>query len=223
MPTVTAIDPATPNSTLPNAAAVLSSPKQPLLSTTFSPDPQQEADFQRQYPDYEEAEETFPLWIEGVDTTYAPFIPTSTRRVLIALQMVRLCATDKVLDVGSGDGRFCFAAVHFFHAQKAVSIEYEQDLVDRSIALAPKEYLDQDKMAFLRADLTQWRDMPIMLSREWSVIIVFLSLEGGTQLTAGRNLPTSLSAIAWIASAGKSLSNACLAPSVGNRHRSPAT
>ncbi|KAG0247312.1 hypothetical protein DFQ27_002251, partial [Actinomortierella ambigua] len=87
-----------------------------------------------------------------------------------------------VLDIGSGDGRFCFAAVHLFRAQKAVGIEYEQDLVNRSIALAPKEYLDQHKMAFLRADLTQWRHMPIMLSREWSVIIVVLSPEGGSDL-----------------------------------------
>ncbi|KAG0224022.1 hypothetical protein BGW41_005263 [Actinomortierella wolfii] len=180
MPIATTIPSSDPAS--PETVTIANSPKQAMSSSTFELDPQQVADFRKQYPDYDEEEAEFPLWIDGVDTTYAPFIPTSTRRVLIALQMVRLCATDKVLDVGSGDGRFCYAAVHFFGAQKAVGIEYEQDLVDRSIELAPKHYLDQGRMEFMRADLTQWRDMPIMLSREWSVIIVFLSPEGGSDL-----------------------------------------
>ncbi|ORZ28112.1 hypothetical protein BCR41DRAFT_281219, partial [Lobosporangium transversale] len=126
-------------------------------------------------------EQEFPLWIEGVDTTYAPFIPTSTRRVLLALEMVRLCSSDRVLDVGSGDGRFCFAAAHFFGAQKAIGIEYEQDLVERSTVLAQK-YVDEGRVLFQRADLTNWRHSTIMQSKEWTVIIVFLSPEGGTDM-----------------------------------------
>ncbi|KAI7826239.1 hypothetical protein BC939DRAFT_501927, partial [Gamsiella multidivaricata] len=99
-------------------------------------DPEQLKQFYAKYPDYCEEEQAMPLWIEGVDTTYAPFIPTSTRRVLIALEMVGLNSSDKVLDVGSGDGRFCYAAVSFFGARKAIGIEYEQDLVEKSTELA---------------------------------------------------------------------------------------
>ncbi|KAG0283737.1 hypothetical protein BGZ96_011878 [Linnemannia gamsii] len=138
-------------------------------------------EFRRQYPDYDEEESEFPLWIEGVDTTYAPFIPTSTRRVLVALDMVRLSSADKVLDVGSGDGRFCFAAVSFFGAQKALGIEYEQDLVEKSTELA-RDLVDQGRILFQKADLTNWRDSPTMQSKEWTVIVVFLSPEGGTDM-----------------------------------------
>ncbi|KAF9427085.1 hypothetical protein BGZ94_005497 [Podila epigama] len=133
------------------------------------------------YPDYDEQESEFPLWIEGVDTTYAPFIPTSTRRVLIALDMARISSTDRVLDVGSGDGRFCFAAVTFFQAQRAIGIEYEQDLVEKSTELA-KDLVDQGRVSFQKADLTTWRKLATMQSKEWSVIIVFLSPEGGTDM-----------------------------------------
>ncbi|KAF9933338.1 hypothetical protein FBU30_005741 [Linnemannia zychae] len=137
--------------------------------------------FHLQYPDYDEQESEFPLWIDGVDTTYAPFIPTSTRRVLIALSMVGLSSSDKVLDVGSGDGRFCYAAVSLFGAKKALGIEYEQDLVEKSTELA-KELVDQGSILFQKADLTNWRDSPTMQSKEWTVIVVFLSPEGGTDM-----------------------------------------
>ncbi|KAI1314606.1 hypothetical protein EDD11_001949 [Mortierella claussenii] len=150
-------------------------------SVVASQDPGQLKHFHAQYPDYNEHEQELPLWIDGVDTTYAPFIPTSTRRVLLALEMACLDPADKVLDVGSGDGRFCFAAVHFFGAQKAIGIEYEQDLVDRSTELA-QDYVDQGRILFQRADLTNWRQSSTMLSKEWTVIVVFLSPEGGDDM-----------------------------------------
>jgi len=157
--------------------------KNHVLETTVvsQQDPELLKQFYSKYPDYNEEEQDMPLWIDGVDTTYAPFIPTSTRRVILALEMVRLTSSDKVLDVGSGDGRFCYAAVAFFAAQKAIGIEYEQDLVDRSTQLA-QDYVDQGRISFLRADLTHWRQSTVMLSKEWTVIVVFLSPEGGTDM-----------------------------------------
>ncbi|KAF8928430.1 hypothetical protein EDD21DRAFT_389187 [Dissophora ornata] len=150
-------------------------------SVVASLDPDQLKQFYIRYPDYDEEQQDLPLWIEGVDTTYAPFIPTSTRRVLLALEMVNLGPGDKVLDVGSGDGRFCFAAVSFFGAQKAIGIEYELDLVEKSTELA-QNYVDQGRISFLRADLTNWRESSTMQSKEWTVIVVFLSPEGGTDM-----------------------------------------
>lgn len=150
-------------------------------TTVASLCPERIASFKKQYPDYDEEESEFPLWIEGVDTTYAPFIPTSTRRVLVALEMAHITSSDRVLDVGSGDGRFCFAAVSFFGAQKAIGIEFEQDLVEKSTELA-QELVNEGKIAFLQADLTNWRESSTMLSKEWTVIIVFLSPEGGSDM-----------------------------------------
>ncbi|KAF9991319.1 hypothetical protein BGZ75_000072 [Mortierella antarctica] len=151
------------------------------LATTSTMDPKRLQHFHSQYPDYDENDSDLPLWIEGVDTTYAPFIPTSTRRVLLALELARISSRDKVLDVGSGDGRFCYAAVELFGAQKATGIEFEQDLVDQSTALA-QTLVDQGRIEFQRADLTDWRQSPVMLSKEWTAIIVFLSPEGGSDM-----------------------------------------
>ncbi|KAG0251000.1 hypothetical protein BG011_007914 [Mortierella polycephala] len=137
--------------------------------------------FKRQYPNYDEQESDLPLWIEGVDTTYAPFIPTSTRRVLLALDLAHISPDDRVLDVGSGDGRFCYAAVALYGAKHATGIEYEEDLVEKSTAVA-QTLVDQGRINFQRADLTNWRQSSVMLSKEWTVIIVFLSPEGGSDM-----------------------------------------
>ncbi|KAG0044957.1 hypothetical protein BGZ83_009765 [Gryganskiella cystojenkinii] len=174
-------DDSTANFTTVVPASVPSCPSSATITTVSSLNPEQVDSFKKQYPDYSEDESPFPLWIEGVDTTYAPFIPTSTRRVLVALEMAHISPADRVLDVGSGDGRFCFAAVSFFGAQKAIGIEYEQDLVDKSTQLA-QDLCDQGKVLFLQADLTNWRESSTMLSKEWTVIIVFLSPEGGTDM-----------------------------------------
>ncbi|KAF9335638.1 hypothetical protein BG006_011063 [Podila minutissima] len=176
-----------PNPNSENPCSIAQAIKQDRISRptyTFplaTIDPEALKAFKTTYPDYDEQESEFPLWIDGVDTTYAPFIPTSTRRVLVALDMARISSSDRVLDVGSGDGRFCFAAVSFFNAQKAIGIEYEQDLVEKSTELA-QGLVDQGKVSFQRADLTNWRDLATMQSKEWSVVIVFLSPEGGTDM-----------------------------------------
>ncbi|KAF9348107.1 hypothetical protein BGX26_000446 [Mortierella sp. AD094] len=167
------------NSPNPNGNAATIPKSDDAALTSF--DPKKLEHFYTQYPDYNEEETDLPLWIDGVDTTYAPFIPTSTRRVLLALEMAHLTSEDKVLDVGSGDGRFCYAAVTFFGAQKAIGIEYEQDLVEKSTELA-QDLVDQGRISFERADLTNWRESSTMKSKEWSVIVVFLSPEGGDDM-----------------------------------------
>lgn len=168
-------------SVLPLASPALDKDLSTETSVVSSQDSEQLKQFYTKYPDYDEEEQALPLWIEGVDTTYVPFIPTSTRRVILALEMARLISSDKVLDVGSGDGRFCYAAVALFGAQKAIGIEYEQDLVDQSTRLA-QNHVDQGRIAFLRADLSNWRQSNTMLSKEWTVIVVFLSPEGSTDM-----------------------------------------
>lgn len=175
-------NPTTAVSTSPSTGTATTTTTTTATATTVSSlSPEQIDAFKKQYPDYDEEESEFPLWIEGVDTTYAPFIPTSTRRVLVALEMAHISPLDRVLDVGSGDGRFCFAAVELFGAQKAIGIEYELDLVEKSTELA-QGLVDQGKITFLQADLTNWRDSSTMLSKEWTVIIVFLSPEGGSDM-----------------------------------------
>ncbi|KAF9950667.1 hypothetical protein BGZ65_006449 [Modicella reniformis] len=152
-----------------------------MSPSVLSQDSEQLKLFHSKYPDYDEEEQELPLWIEGVDPTYAPFIPTSTRRVILALEMAHLKSSDMVLDVGSGDGRFCYAAVALFGAQKAMGIEYEQDLVEKSTQLA-QDYVDQGRISFQRADLTDWRQSSTMQSKTWSVVVVVLSPEGGTDM-----------------------------------------
>ncbi|KAF9209829.1 hypothetical protein BGZ49_000550 [Haplosporangium sp. Z 27] len=161
---------------LNNNAATITNPK--TNNVTFTPESLEH--FNTKYPDYYEVEQELPLWIEG-DPTYVPFIPTSTRRVLLSLEMAHVSSNDKVLDVGSGDGRFCYAAAKFFGVQKAVGIEYEQDLVGKSTELA-QDLVDQGKVSFERGDLSKWRESSTMNSKEWSVIIVFLSPEGGEDM-----------------------------------------
>ncbi|KAG0003143.1 hypothetical protein BGZ80_007845 [Entomortierella chlamydospora] len=172
-PSISPLDP-------PNSDSKATIPKSDDGALT-SFDPKKLEYFHTQYPDYIAEEVDLPLWIDGVDTTYAPFIPTSTRRVLLALEMAHLTSEDKVLDVGSGDGRFCYAAVTFFGAQKAMGIECEQDLIEKSTELA-QDLVDQGRISFERADLTNWRESSTMKSKEWSVIVVFLSPEGGDDM-----------------------------------------
>ncbi|KAG0323731.1 hypothetical protein BG004_003618 [Podila humilis] len=182
--------PSISNLTSPNSeytsitVAVKQEEQQHILHTTSTLstlDPEARQEFVSKYPDYDETQSDLPLYIEGVDTTYVPFIPTSTRRVLIALETARVSSSDRVLDIGSGDGRFCYASVALFNAQRAVGIECEQDLIETSTELA-MEYVNQERVSFQKADLSNWKELDTMQSKEWSVVIVFLSPEAGTDM-----------------------------------------
>ncbi|KAF9112342.1 hypothetical protein BGX27_003519 [Mortierella sp. AM989] len=180
-PSISPLASPNPDNTAGVAATIPKNDQEAPLSLVAPFDSEKLEYFHAKYPDYCEEETDLPLWIDGVDTTYAPFIPTSTRRVLLALKMAHVTAEDKVLDVGSGDGRFCYAAVALFGAQMAIGIEYEQDLVEKSTELA-QELVNQGKILFERGDLSNWRDSATMKSKDWSVVVVFLSPEGGDDM-----------------------------------------
>ncbi|KAI7864941.1 hypothetical protein BDF14DRAFT_1830440 [Spinellus fusiger] len=68
----------------------------------------------------------------------APFCPTSANRVLLTLKMANVSEKDTVLDLGSGDGRFCTAAVSVYNAARAVGIESDSELVSLSRTLCQR-------------------------------------------------------------------------------------
>ncbi|KAI9482977.1 MAG: S-adenosyl-L-methionine-dependent methyltransferase [Benjaminiella poitrasii] len=122
----------------------------------------------------ESTEDPFPAYIDDVDTSLAPFCPTSAKRVLKALRMAQIRSDDVVVDLGSGDGRFVTAAVSEFDASKAVGIESDEALVATSKALAQQVLpsTDQPKVSFILGDLL---DLPKMVHDiQWTVIVVFL-------------------------------------------------
>jgi hypothetical protein len=120
----------------------------------------------------ESFEDPFPAYLDGIDTTLAPFCPTSAKRVLKALEMAQVGPTDTLVDLGSGDGRFVTAAVAAFDAKKAVGVESDSELVDRSKQLAEQVLEDSSRVSFLLGDLL---DLPAMVhDTQWTVIVLFL-------------------------------------------------
>jgi SAM-dependent methyltransferase len=119
----------------------------------------------------ESEEDPFPAYLDGIDTTLAPFCPTSATRVLKALTMANVQAGDSVVDLGSGDGRFITAAVAEHHASYALGIESDPQLVALSKELAQKVTLEASQrecIEFMEGDLL---DLP---EKAWTVIVVFL-------------------------------------------------
>ncbi|KAI8967779.1 hypothetical protein BDF20DRAFT_899198 [Mycotypha africana] len=127
-------------------------------------------------------EDPFPAYLDDIDTTLAPFCPTSAKRVLKALRMAHVGPHDWVIDLGSGDGRFVTAAVAEMNAAKAVGIESDTALVHTSKTLAKKvlpslssaslEDLETDRICFIEGDLL---NLPsIVHPTPWTVIVLFL-------------------------------------------------
>jgi hypothetical protein len=120
-------------------------------------------------------EDPFPAYLDDIDTTLAPFCPTSATRVLKALSMANVGTEDVVVDLGSGDGRFVTAAVSEFHAFKAVGIESDNELVEASKGLS-KQVLSgtgkEGRVSFILGNLI---DLPkIAHDTNWTVIVLFL-------------------------------------------------
>lgn len=124
---------------------------------------------------YDDSEEDpFPAYIDEVDTTLAPFCPTSATRVIKALGMAKVDSTDVVIDLGSGDGRFVTAAVSEFNATRAVGIESDATLVEKSRILANQVLHKEveDRVEFIEGDLLNLPN--IVHDINWSVIVLFL-------------------------------------------------
>ncbi|KAI8137199.1 hypothetical protein BJV82DRAFT_636516, partial [Fennellomyces sp. T-0311] len=116
----------------------------------------------------------FPAYLDDQDETsksLAPFCPTSARRVLKALTMANVHDNDGVLDLGSGDGRFCTAAVSAFRAKRALGIESEGHLIELSRQLAIR-VPSETKPEFIQGDLLSFP--ALVRDPVWSVIVVFL-------------------------------------------------
>ncbi|KAF7728331.1 hypothetical protein EC973_006272 [Apophysomyces ossiformis] len=121
-------------------------------------------------------EDPFPAYLEGIDTSLAPFCPTSATRVLKALTMANLGPDDQLIDLGSGDGRFCTAAVAEFDASRAVGIESDSELIQLSKELCRRVLPHQsDRVTFVEGDLlVSHADSGIVRDPCWTVIVLFL-------------------------------------------------
>ena len=85
---------------------------------------------------------------EGKDVIW---VPTEDSMVGRMLQMASVTSTDKVYDLGSGDGKIPLAANKLFGAT-AVGIEYDADLVKHSRCLAEAEGV-QTRVTFVEGDI----------------------------------------------------------------------
>ncbi|ORX45722.1 hypothetical protein DM01DRAFT_1170466 [Hesseltinella vesiculosa] len=124
-------------------------------------------------------DDMFPAYIEGVDTTLAPFCPTSAVRVIKALQMANVNQNDKVIDLGSGDGRFVTAAASEFQCQKAHGVETDGELVDESRRLADLVLggsHQQHGVTFEQGDLLHTLNKAALDTTDlaYTVVVVFL-------------------------------------------------
>ncbi|HVR52121.1 MAG TPA: class I SAM-dependent methyltransferase [Pseudorhodoferax sp.] len=81
------------------------------------------------------------------------WIPTPDDVVTRMLQMVEVKPSDRVFDLGSGDGKIAIAAAREFGAQ-ATGLEYNSDMVEFSNRRA-KEAGVADKVQFRQADIFQ--------------------------------------------------------------------
>jgi len=61
----------------------------------------------------------------------APFNPTSTEVINIALSLLQLTPSDCFFDLGCGDGRLLIAAKKLVPELKVIGVEYDRDLFER--------------------------------------------------------------------------------------------
>jgi Methyltransferase domain len=80
-----------------------------------------------------------------------PFITTPDRVTLAMLQMARVGPRDRLIDLGSGDGRIVITAARLFGTQ-GLGVEIVPDLVQRSRASAQAAGVG-DKASFVEQDL----------------------------------------------------------------------
>ncbi|CAL8470983.1 g10525 [Coccomyxa elongata] len=114
-----------------------------------------------------------------------PYVATEVALVEKALLFAQVGRSDRVLDLGSGDGRFCIAAVQQFDAEVAVGVDIDEELVKLSQARA--EQCEVSGAArFLCADLTApgVGATVVSLCGNPSLVIVFLLPEAERKFEA---------------------------------------
>lgn len=137
---------------------------------------------------YDEADEGLPLPKLNDDTNdLAPFIPADKAAVLCALQTTGAGIGDRLIDIGSGDGRFCVAAAQQAGVAAALGLELDPGLVAKSRAAAAACSLGPPQVQFLEADATAL-DFKELDAREgpFTIAISFLTsdVEGVGGVTA---------------------------------------
>ena len=86
----------------------------------------------------------------GQDGKDVEWVPTPEELIDTMLRMADVTATDRVIDLGSGDGRLVIAAAKI--GAQALGVEYDPALVQFSKGLAQDEGVDS-KASFIEADL----------------------------------------------------------------------
>jgi SAM-dependent methyltransferase len=80
------------------------------------------------------------------------YVPTRHDLVKDLLWLAEVGPNDVVYDLGSGDGRVVIAAVRDFHAKRAVGVEIDAELVEKSRVNAVAAGV-QDRVEFIHGDL----------------------------------------------------------------------
>lgn len=151
--------------------------------------------------------DNFPKFIDGVDDLegkIAPFLTTSKALVFKSLkQAVDLLPRGKqekwFLELGSGDGRFCVAALlPPFSFSKAVGIEIEEDLVQKARFRASRCDGLKSPPIFIHASICDLNFAELALrhfglpTKTYDSLVVALYMLGDTSQNVVRNLVRSL-------------------------------
>ncbi|KAK9821461.1 hypothetical protein WJX81_004013 [Elliptochloris bilobata] len=117
----------------------------------------------------------------------APYLATEPSVVMQALELATVGPEDRLLDLGSGDGRFCVAACQQYDAAAAVGVELDPILVERSAAAAQRCGVG-DRARFLAADFTSPGFDPAPLcpghpAQAFTVVVAFLLPEAEARFT----------------------------------------
>jgi 16S rRNA A1518/A1519 N6-dimethyltransferase RsmA/KsgA/DIM1 with predicted DNA glycosylase/AP lyase activity len=108
-------------------------------------------------------------------TSLAPFIPSSLNVVRRMLSLAKTQQDDVVYDLGCGDGRVLFTAIHDFGVNTAVGYELNQHLVETMRRKIEKEKLES-RITIYQQDLI---DANIS---EATVIFLYLTAFGNDRL-----------------------------------------
>jgi protein-L-isoaspartate O-methyltransferase len=83
-----------------------------------------------------------------------PFVPTPQSVVNAMLELAQVSSNDVLYDLGSGDGRIPITAVQKYNVRRAVGVEINPDLVQKSQANAKQAGIS-DRVEFRQQDLFQ--------------------------------------------------------------------
>lgn len=104
---------------------------------------------------YDDSDEGLPLPKLNDDSNdLAPFIPADKAAVLCALRLTGAGDKDRLIDIGSGDGRFCVAAAQHAGVVAAVGLDLDPGLITKSRDAALACGLDSTQVKFMEADAT---------------------------------------------------------------------